>query len=131
MSKELHLWQPKLILAEFCIQSILPKDLQRNSQMSFMLFYRARIDQNIIDEDDDELIQIGPEHPIHQVHECRWGIRQPKGHHQKFEMPIPGSESSLGNVLLFYPELVVSRTKVYLRETARSSQLIEEIIYPW
>lgn len=43
-----------------------------------MIHLTLRIDQDVIDEDNDKHVQEQMEVPIHQVHECCRGIGQPK-----------------------------------------------------
>ena len=90
-----------------------------------------RVDQYVIDEHDDKSIQERPEHPVHQIHECRRGIRQAEGHNKKLVMPVSGAKSSLRNVLIPNPQLVVPRSQVDLRKSTRALQLIEQIINAW
>ena len=88
------------------------------------------IDQNVIHKDHDKLIQIGLEYPMHEVHECCWGIRQSKGHHCKLKVPIMRPERCLRDICLSNPQLMVTSAKVYLGVDSRSSQLIKQIINP-
>jgi len=45
-------------------------------------------------------------------------------------MPISGVEKSLKYILILDSELVIPRTKVYLGEGSRTSELVKEIVYP-
>ena len=45
-------------------------------------------------------------------------------------MPTTGAKDSLRYVFILDSELVIPKTKVYLREGPRSSELIEELVYP-
>ncbi|KAJ6794229.1 Uncharacterized protein M6B38_231475 [Iris pallida] len=65
-----------------------------------MLFLRLRVDQYVIDEDNNKLIQIFMENLVHEVHEYRRSIRQSKRHDQEFKLSILGVERRLGNILL-------------------------------
>ena len=88
------------------------------------------IDQNVIHEDHDKLIQIGLEYSMHEVHECRWRIRQSKGHHYKLQVPITCLKRCLRDICLSNPQLMVTSAKVYLGVDSRSSQLIKQVINP-
>jgi hypothetical protein len=55
MPKETDFLQPKLTLAELGIQLMASKLFQNNSQMLGMLFFTTRVDQDVINEDDDKL----------------------------------------------------------------------------
>ena len=88
------------------------------------------IDQDVIHEDHDKLIQIGLEYPMHEIHECRWRIRQSKGHHCKLKVLITRPERCLRDIYLSNPQLMVTSAKVYLRVDSRSSQLIKQVINP-
>ena len=71
--------------------------------MISVLFLAPRVDEYIVNEDDDELIQVWTTHPIHQVHEYCGGVSQSKGHHYELKMPIAGSEGCLWNIFLKHP----------------------------
>ena len=86
------------------------------------------VDQNVIPEDYVKLIQIGLEHPMHEVYECRWRIRQSKGHHRKLKVPITRPERYLRDIYLTNPQLMVTSAKIYLGVESRSPQLIKQII---
>ena len=58
-----------LTLAKLCIQLMLSQPRQDNSQMLCMICLILRVNQDIIDKHDNELVKLGPEHRIHQVHE--------------------------------------------------------------
>ena len=67
---------------------------------------------------------------MHKVHECRWRIRQSKGHHCKLKVPITHAERCLRDICLPNPQLMVTSAKVYLGVDSRSSQLIKQVINP-
>ena len=67
---------------------------------------------------------------MHEVHECCWSIRQPKGHHRELKMPIPPTERCLRDICLPNPQLMVTSAKVYLGVDSHSSQLIKQVINP-
>ena len=67
---------------------------------------------------------------MHEVHECRWRIRQSKGHHGKLKVPITCPERCLRDICLPNPQLMVTSAKVYLGVDSRSSQLVKQVINP-
>ena len=67
---------------------------------------------------------------MHEVHECRWRIRQSKGHHRKLKVPITRPERSLRDICLPNPQLMVTSAKVYLGIDSHSSQLVKQVINP-
>jgi hypothetical protein len=62
---------------------------------------------------------------------CGWCIGQPERHHQELKVPIVAPESSLRDVLIPHPDLVVPRAQVNLREVLGSSKLIHQLINAW
>ncbi|MFS7950947.1 hypothetical protein Hanom_Chr07g00589241 [Helianthus anomalus] len=48
-----------------------------------MLFFRPRVDQDIVDKYNHEFIKIWFAYAVHQIHKDRWCIRQPEWHHKK------------------------------------------------
>ena len=65
---------PKFTLAEFGVQPMLSQCLENNPQMILMLLLKL----------------------MHEIHECRWSIRQSERHHCELEMPIQRSKRCLG-----------------------------------
>ena len=88
------------------------------------------VDQNFIHEDHEKRIQIGLEYPMHEVHECRWRIRQSKGHHCKLKVPITRPKRSFRDIFLPNPQLMVTSAKVYFGVDSRSSRLIKQVNNP-
>ncbi|CAL5321596.1 unnamed protein product [Camellia sinensis] len=73
--------------------------------------------QDVVHKNDYKTVQEFPEDPVHQVHkDCRC-VGKPKWHHQKLIVAIPRTECRLRNILLLDPQLLVTRSQVYLRET--------------
>ena len=70
MTKEGHWSKQEFTLAEFGIQLVLPKYLQCQSQMLFMLFLGLRVDTNFINEYYDEGVKELSEDPIREIHKC-------------------------------------------------------------
>ena len=70
----MHLLEPKFTFSELCVELMLSQHFHHHLQMLYMLFLGPRIDQDIVDEHDDELVQIFLEHSVHQVHEGSWSI---------------------------------------------------------
>ena len=75
-----------------------------------MLLYSARIYQNVVNKDDNELICIPLEHSIHQIDEGCRGIRESVQHHQELIVPISCSESRLWYITLTHLELIIARS---------------------
>ena len=67
---------------------------------------------------------------MHEVYECRWRIRQSKGHHCKLKVPITRSERCLRDICLPNPQLMITSAKVYLGVDSCSSQMIKQVINP-
>jgi hypothetical protein len=72
MSKKQNFLQSESTLTEFGIELMVMKPLQNNTEMSCMLFFTLKIDQDVINEDHDKLVQLRLEYGVHQVYEmCR------------------------------------------------------------
>ena len=69
MTQERYFPQPEFTLAKFCLQFMLSQPRQDNSQMLYMIYLILRVNQDIIDKHDHELVELGHEYRIHQVHE--------------------------------------------------------------
>ena len=130
MSLEFHLSKPKLALTKLGIQLMIPKCLENNPQMILMLLLRLGVDQDVVNKDHKKLIQIGLEYPMHEIHECRWSIRQPERHHCELEIPIPRPKRCLRDISLPNSQPMIAGAKVYLGVDLRPFQLIKQIINP-
>jgi hypothetical protein len=72
MFKKKNFLQPESTLAEFGIKLMVLKSLQNNAEMPHMLFFALRIDQDVVNDDNDKLFQLCHEYGVHRVHEiCR------------------------------------------------------------
>src|SRR5436189_6129700 len=96
--------------------------------MFFVCCFSGRVDEDVIDENDDELIKIRSEDTIHQIHEEGWCVGQPKWHDQELIQSVAGSEGRLLNVFLSNTKLVIAGPEVYLRKVASTAQLVKKVI---
>ena len=90
-----------------------------------MFLPRLGVDQDVVDEYHNKLIEVGLEHPMHEIHECRWSIRKFEWHHCELKMPIPSPECRLKDICLHNPQLMVIGAEIYLGVNLRPSQLIK------
>ena len=88
------------------------------------------VDQDVVHKDHNKLIQIGLEYPMHEIHECCRGIRQPERHHCKLEMPIPHPKHCLRDICLPNSQLMKTNAKIYLGVDSRPFQLVKQAINP-
>jgi hypothetical protein len=93
-----------------------------------VIFLALRIDENIINKDHDKFIELRHEHGVHEVHEVGGSISESKRHDQELVKTITSGKSGFRNVARSNLDLVVTRTKIDLREDFGTSQLIEKNI---
>ena len=74
------------------------------------------IDEDIIEEDQNEVSQVGPKYFIHQCLERGRGICEAKWHHQKFIMAIMCAESCFRDIIRMDPNLVIPKMKTTWRK---------------
>jgi hypothetical protein len=70
MSKKQNFLQSESTLTEFGIELMVMKPIQNNTEMSCMLFFTLKIDQDVINEDHDKLVQLRLEYGVHQYMKC-------------------------------------------------------------
>jgi hypothetical protein len=63
---------------------MIPKTLENNVKIFGMLFFIFRIYEDVVNEDHNELVMLGHEHRIHEIHEVGRSIRETKRHDQMF-----------------------------------------------
>ena len=68
---------------------MLSQPRQNNSQMLCMICLILKVDQDIIDKHDHEIIELGHEYQIHQIHEVGRSICQSKRHDQILIQAVP------------------------------------------
>jgi hypothetical protein len=107
---------------------MISQTLKDNSEMFDMFFLVFGIDEDIIDEDHYELVELRHKYGVHDVHEVGWGVRETKGHYQKFVEAMSSRESGFWNITRSNFYLMITRTKVDLGENFGSSQLIKQNI---
>ena len=66
-----------------------------------MIFWQFGVYENVVNEDNDELVKIGFEHSIHEVHESYWDICDAKRYDEKLVVPVTGFEGSIFNAFHF------------------------------
>jgi hypothetical protein len=125
VTQEWHFAQPELTLAVLDIELIIAQSLKHNAEVPLMLFLALRENQDVINEDRDKLVQLCHEYGVHQVHEVSGGVGQPEWHHKILIKTVLSGESSLRNVFLMDPELMITWSKINLWEHLCSNQLIE------
>jgi hypothetical protein len=126
MSKKWNLLKPECTLAELGIKLMVTKSLQNNPKMLFMLFFILRVDQDVINEYHDKLVQLQHEYGVHQVHEICRSIGESKRRNHILIQPVPGRECSLRNVSWMDLDLMITRSKIDLREDLSTVKLIKE-----
>jgi hypothetical protein len=128
MSKKRNFLQPESTLAEFGIELMIPKSLQNNLEMSDMLLFTLRIDQDIVNEYYDKLVQLQHEYEVHQVYEICRSIGESKQHNQILIQPVPGGEGSLRDVFWADFDLMITQMKIDLGKDFGTGKLIEKNI---
>ena len=77
-----------------------------------MIFLIFRINENVIDEDDDKLVKILHKNFVHEIHEASWGIGQAKGHDSVLVQAIASSEGGFRNIFFCDFELKVPESQI-------------------
>jgi hypothetical protein len=93
-----------------------------------MFCHGVAIDEDVIEEHKDKLSQMAPKY-LHQTLEYGKSISQAKRHDQEFIVPIMSLECCLVNILRRHSDLVITRSKVYLRKNSGPNQLVQELVY--
>ncbi|MFS7889171.1 hypothetical protein Hanom_Chr00s000003g01603831 [Helianthus anomalus] len=118
MSQKLNFLKPKFTLGEFGKKLLFLQEFQSKTKMFLVISSRLRINQDIINENDDELIQIRLADPIHQVHENSRSIGQTEWHDCELIMPVSSAECCFRNILFMHTKLMIPRTKIFEKQVA-------------
>ncbi|MFS7996644.1 hypothetical protein Hanom_Chr12g01132271 [Helianthus anomalus] len=73
-----------------------------------MISLVLQINEDVINEDDDKLVQVGFANMIHEIHERCWCISEPERHHQELVVTITSSECSLMHIFISNLQLMVT-----------------------
>ncbi len=84
-----------------------------------MLLRCLGIDEDVVEVDDDEGVEEGPEDVVHETLEGGRCIGEAKGKHRKFEVAVARPEGGLGDVRLVDAYLMVAGTEVDLGEDSK------------
>jgi hypothetical protein len=95
-----------------------------------VFFFIHGVDQYIIGEHHNKLVQILYKNRVHQIHIVGGCISQSKRHHSILIQTIPRDESSLSYVTVSDRQLMISRSKINLREYTCTTELIKHIMNP-
>jgi hypothetical protein len=106
------------------------KLLQYQIEMLFVFFFVLSAKQYIIDEHYDERVQILHKDLVHPIHKVGQIISQSKRHHHILAHTIPQNEGSLWKVTFLYIQLILSRSKIDLREHIHTMEVIKQTINP-
>jgi hypothetical protein len=78
VSQEFHTIKPKFTLGKLGIELMISKTLKNNAEVFGMLFLVLGVNQNIINEHHYELVKLGHENRIHEIHEIGRSIGEPE-----------------------------------------------------
>ena len=102
--------------------------MQNNSQMTCIFFLTPRVNEDIINKDDNEQVQVLFENSIHQIHERCRSINSRNDNNNKFMLTIPSSKGCFWNVTISDFELMITRSEVYLCKMASTLNLVKQVI---
>nr|GEY87877.1 hypothetical protein [Tanacetum cinerariifolium] len=80
--------------------------------MNFVHLFRLRINQDVVNEEDDTLVKIRLTYAVHKVHEYRRSVSQTERHNRELKMFVPRPECSFGNIFFAYSQPMIARTKM-------------------
>ena len=82
------------------------------------------IDEDIIKEDQNEILEVGPKYFIHQCLEHGRIICEARWHEHKFIVALMCAESYFRDIILMNPNLMIPKAKIQLGEKLSTMKLI-------
>ena len=70
------------------------------------------VNENVIKENQDKILKVGFQYFIHETLEGGWSIAKAKRHDQEFIMSLMIFESSLRDIYLLHPNLLITGAEV-------------------
>src|SRR5436190_15633095 len=96
--------------------------------MLLMFFRVLRKDEDIVEVDYTEHVNKATQRSANVGLEGGGGIRQTKGHHEIFVVPVSRTEGCLPLVSFSYADPMVGVSEVDLREHCRASEAIQKLV---
>lgn len=87
------------------------------------------VDQNVVKEDQVKPQNGRSKNRLHECLKCRMGVREAKGHYEKFIIPFMHSESAFLNIERVYPYLVITKSEIELQEHLSAGELVHEFFH--
>jgi len=118
----------ELALGALGVEAVLVQNVKDGTHVAEVVAPRARVDEDVVEEDEDKPAQERTQDVIHQCLECGRGVAQSERHDEELVEAIMRAERRLGDVFSAHEDLVVPGTEVQLREEACAEELVEEFV---
>src|SRR3984957_18118431 len=105
--------------------------LQYRPNVFLMFGWVVRIDEDIIQIDDDVNVGEVVEDVVHEVLKGGWSVGKPRGHHQIFEKAVAGVEGSFPLVAFSNADIIVTGAEVDFSKDFRSPKLVDHVTDQW
>lgn len=96
--------------------------------MPLVVFQRVAVHDDVVQEDEHELIEVGAEGVVHERHEHAGRIAQAHREHGVLELALARHESSLVPILLCDQDLIEAGAEVDLAEVFGVRELVEQLV---
>ncbi|MFS7981277.1 hypothetical protein Hanom_Chr10g00949091 [Helianthus anomalus] len=108
MSKEVDFSKPEVTFRELGVQLFIAKEFENKRQVLFMLLLTFRVDQNVVDKHNYELVEVRLAHSVHEIHVNRRHVSHSKRHDEELVMTITSPERSFGYVFTTDSQLMIA-----------------------
>ena len=88
-------------------------------------------DEDIVEEDNNEVIEVGTEDVIHGALKRSWCVGETEGHDFELVVTVASTKSCFGNVVFSHTDLPVARFEVNFGEDRGTLKTIEEFLCAW
>ncbi|MFS7904768.1 hypothetical protein Hanom_Chr01g00039891 [Helianthus anomalus] len=106
--KEMDFSKPEVAFRELGVQLFIAKEFENESQMLFMLLLTFRVDQNVVDKHNHELVEVRLARSVHEIHENRRRISHSKRHDEELVMTVASPERSFGDVFIKNSQMMIA-----------------------
>ncbi|MFS7910816.1 hypothetical protein Hanom_Chr02g00110631 [Helianthus anomalus] len=106
--KQVDFSKPEVTFRELGVQLFIAKEFENKTQVLFILLLTFRVDQNVVDKHNYELVEIRLAHSVHEIHENHMRVSHSKGHDEELVMTITSPERSFGDVFITDSQLMIT-----------------------
>ena len=107
---------------------VLAKNTEDDGEVVGVLSRILGEDENIVEEDDDKVVEVGAEDVIHGALKGSRGVGEAKGHDFELVVAVTSPKCCFGDIILSHADLPVARFEIDFGEDRGALEAVEEFL---